>query len=191
MALKLLPAAAINFLRSRPDTASSPFPCRSDFAQDPTMSRRVGILMSGLAADPATRRVLQALVDGLHEHGWQEGRNVMLEARYAGPDPARFPELAAELVALKVDVITTANTQALDAARRNTTTLPSSWQGLLTCEAGLRGVVRTAGRQHYRRRESTGNRRRKIPRTTQGDQTGDRAHRHHLQPRQCCFGCNL
>jgi hypothetical protein len=88
----------------------------SVLAQDLTRPRRVGILMSGLAADPATRQVLQALVDGLRERGWQEGRNVMLEARYAGPDPARFPELAAELVALKVDVITTANTQALDAA---------------------------------------------------------------------------
>ena len=102
----------------------------SVLAQDPTTPRRVGILMSGLAADPATRNVLQALVDGLRERGWQEERNVMLEARYAGPDPARFPELAAELVALKVDVITTANTQALDAARRNTTTLPIVMAGV-------------------------------------------------------------
>jgi ABC-type uncharacterized transport system substrate-binding protein len=132
MALKPLPATtriSINLLRSRPGhglvaVLLSLLVMTSALAQDPTAPRRVGILMSGLAADPATRKALQALVDGLREHGWQEGRNVMLEARYAGPDPARFPELAAELVALKVDVITTANTQALDAARRNTRTLP-------------------------------------------------------------------
>ena len=41
--------------------------------------------------------VLQALVDGLREHGWEEGRNVALEVRYADLDPARLLELAAEL----------------------------------------------------------------------------------------------
>src|SRR5262245_60823977 len=138
MALKPLPAAtriSIKFLRSRPGHGLvaillSLLVMTSVLAQVPTTPRRVGILMSGLAADPATRKVLQALVDGLRERGWQEGRNIMLEARYAGPDPARFPELAAELVALKVDVITTANTQALDAARRNTTTLPIVMAGV-------------------------------------------------------------
>src|SRR5215472_9934720 len=53
MALKLLPAAAINFLRSRPGHGLVAVPLSllimtSAFAQDPTMSRRVGILMSGL-----------------------------------------------------------------------------------------------------------------------------------------------
>jgi hypothetical protein len=37
------------------------------------------------------------LVDGLREHGWEEGRNVVLEGRFSGPDPARFPDLALEL----------------------------------------------------------------------------------------------
>ena len=38
--------------------------------------RRVGVLFSGLTLDPAMRPpVLQALVDGLREHGWEEGRN--------------------------------------------------------------------------------------------------------------------
>jgi ABC-type uncharacterized transport system substrate-binding protein len=86
--------------------------------------RRVGVLFSGLSSDPSTRPVLQALVDGLREHGWDEGRNVVLEVRYAGPDPARFAELAAELDTLKVDVIMTTNTEALDAVRRRTTTIP-------------------------------------------------------------------
>jgi putative ABC transport system substrate-binding protein len=63
-------------------------------------------------------------VDGLSEHGWEEGRNVVLEVRYAGPDPARFLELAGELDALKVDVIMTANAEAIDAARRKAAKIP-------------------------------------------------------------------
>src|SRR5262245_47969233 len=82
--------------------------------------RRVGVLFPGLSSDPAKRPpVLQALVDGLREHGWEEGRNVVLEVRYADLDPARLLELAAELGALKVDVIMVSDTQSLDAARRN------------------------------------------------------------------------
>ena len=36
--------------------------------------RRVGVLFVGLSSDPSTRLVLQALVDGLREHGWEAGR---------------------------------------------------------------------------------------------------------------------
>jgi len=86
--------------------------------------RRVGVLFSGLSSDPATRPVLQALVDGLREHGWEDGRNVVLEVRYAGSDPARFPELAAELGALKVDVIMTGPSEAVGAARRKAPEIP-------------------------------------------------------------------
>ena len=46
--------------------------------------RRVGVLFSGLSSDPAATPVLQALVGGLREHGWEEGRNVELEVRYSG-----------------------------------------------------------------------------------------------------------
>jgi len=88
-------------------------------------TRRVGVLFSGLSSGPGARPVvLQALVDGLREHGWEEGRNVVLEVRYAGGDPARFAELAVDLVELKVDAIMINDTQALDAARRKTTTIP-------------------------------------------------------------------
>src|SRR5262245_46866881 len=94
------------------------------WSQRSDRQRRVGVLFSGLSSDPATRPVLQALVDGLREHGWDDGRNVFLEVRYAGPDPARFVELAAELGALKVDVIMTANSEAINAARRKAPEIP-------------------------------------------------------------------
>jgi len=86
--------------------------------------RRVGVLAAALSSDPWARPLLQVLVDGLREHGWEEGRNVVLEVRYAGLDPARFADLAAELVALKVDVIVTSNTEALVAARRKAAKIP-------------------------------------------------------------------
>src|SRR5262245_23582811 len=86
--------------------------------------RRVGVLFSGVSSDPSTSQVLQALVDGLREHGWEEGRNVVLEVRYAGSDPARFPEQAAELGALKVDVIMTGPSEAVAVARRKAPEIP-------------------------------------------------------------------
>jgi putative tryptophan/tyrosine transport system substrate-binding protein len=63
-------------------------------------------------------------VDGLRENGWEEGRNLVLEARFARSDPTRFPALAAELVALNADVIVAGNTQSIEAARRTTSTIP-------------------------------------------------------------------
>jgi putative ABC transport system substrate-binding protein len=86
--------------------------------------RRVGVLSMGLSSDPAARPGFQALVDALREHGWEEGRNVVLEVRHAGPDPARFAELAAELGALKVDVIMTGPSEAVDVARRKAPEIP-------------------------------------------------------------------
>jgi len=102
----------------------------SVLAQDPTTPRRVGILMSGLAADPATRNVLQALVDGLRERGWQEGRNVMLEARYAGPDPARFPELARSSWHSKSMLSRPLTRKRLTPRDATPQRYPSSWLGL-------------------------------------------------------------
>jgi putative tryptophan/tyrosine transport system substrate-binding protein len=71
------------------------------WSQSPDKPRRVGVLVGGSLSDPVVRRVWDALVDGLREHGWVEGRNLIIEVRETGPDPARFPDLAKELVALK------------------------------------------------------------------------------------------
>ena len=65
-----------------------------------------------------------AFLQGLRELGYVEGRNVVIEYRYAEGKPERLPALAAELVALKVDVIVTvSNTTAL-AAKQATRTVP-------------------------------------------------------------------
>jgi putative ABC transport system substrate-binding protein len=60
----------------------------------------------------------------LSELGWVEGRNVIIEYRWAANDTKRLPSLAKELVELKVDVIVASATPAIQAAKNATTTLP-------------------------------------------------------------------
>jgi putative ABC transport system substrate-binding protein len=64
------------------------------------------------------------LVHALRSLGWIEGKNVLYEDRYAQNRLDRLPDLAAELVSLKVDVITAAGTLAPLAAKRATSTIP-------------------------------------------------------------------
>jgi len=65
-----------------------------------------------------------AFRNGLSELGYVEGQNIHVEYRYAGGSAERLAEFAAELVSLKVDVIVAGSTQAIDAARRATKTIP-------------------------------------------------------------------
>ena len=67
---------------------------------------------------------LDTFRQALRELGYMEGQNVTLEYRYAEGRNERFPELAAELVSIKVDVIITWGTAAALAAKRATTTIP-------------------------------------------------------------------
>src|SRR5262245_60782806 len=92
-------------------------------AQEATKPRRVGVLFAGSLSDPQIKRYWDTLVDGLHQRGWKEGHNLVLEIR-PGSDPTRYDEQAAELVALKVDVIVGGTSQAVEAARRKTATIP-------------------------------------------------------------------
>jgi ABC-type uncharacterized transport system substrate-binding protein len=84
---------------------------------------RIGYLSPNLATGPHLR---EAFRQGLRDLGYVEGRNVVIEYRDAEGKPERIPALAAELVALKVDVIVTegANTAVPLAAKQATRTLP-------------------------------------------------------------------
>jgi putative ABC transport system substrate-binding protein len=65
-----------------------------------------------------------ALFEGLRELGYEEGRNLIVERRYARGQAERFKEFAAEMVRLNVDVIVVVTTPAALAVKKATTTIP-------------------------------------------------------------------
>ena len=65
-----------------------------------------------------------AFVQRMQEHGWIEDRTMVIEYRWAEGRAERFPEFAAEFVRLKVDVIVTAGTDAVIAAKKTTSVIP-------------------------------------------------------------------
>ena len=83
---------------------------------------RIGMLETTSMALNAAN--LDAFRQGLRELGYVEGRNFMIEYRSADGRRERFPELATELVRLKVDVILTRGTPAVMAAKNATGTIP-------------------------------------------------------------------
>jgi len=91
-------------------------------AQQAAKVARIGYLAAGLAAPPQPLR--EAFLQGLRDLGYVEGRNVVIEYRYAEGKSQRLPALAAELVALKVDVILAVTTLEAQAAKHATSTLP-------------------------------------------------------------------
>ncbi|MDO8479322.1 MAG: ABC transporter substrate-binding protein [Candidatus Rokubacteria bacterium] len=92
-------------------------------AQQAAKVPRIGWLGDNPAAAPHLR---EAFLQGLRDHGYVEARNLVIEYRYAEGKLERFPALAAELVALKVDVIIAAGggTLAALAAKQATKTIP-------------------------------------------------------------------
>jgi putative tryptophan/tyrosine transport system substrate-binding protein len=87
-------------------------------AQQPGKTPRIGILNNG----PAT--VSSAFLEGFRALGYTEGQNLIMEVRFANWKLDRLPDLAAELVALKVDVIVAGGTRAARAAKRATSAIP-------------------------------------------------------------------
>lgn len=85
---------------------------------------RIGLLLFGTAPSGAGPDPNAGFYRGLRELGYIEGRNLMLEARYAAGRPDRLAALAAELVQLKVDVILAGGPAALAVGRRATSTIP-------------------------------------------------------------------
>jgi len=83
---------------------------------------RIGLLEPTSASSSANLR--EALIAGLRELGYVEGKNIIIEERWAEGNYERLPALAAELVRLKVDVIVAAGTPAPQAAQQATTTIP-------------------------------------------------------------------
>ena len=75
---------------------------------------RIGFLFTGSLESPEGRMSIDAVRQGLHQHGYTEGQNIVVEYRAADGRFERLPALASELVQLKVDVIlATATPQAV------------------------------------------------------------------------------
>lgn len=93
-------------------------------AQAQARSARVGFLL-GAAPHPATTRdVIEPFVQGLREAGFVEGRNLLIDYRWAEGKPERIPGLVAELLAARPDLIVTAGNPPALAAKAATSTVP-------------------------------------------------------------------
>jgi len=91
-------------------------------AQQAKKSARIGFL-SGTSPSTATGR-LNAFRQGLGELGYVEGKNIIIEYRWSEGKRERLPDLAAELVRLKVDIIVTGGPQTTRPAKQATSTIP-------------------------------------------------------------------
>jgi putative ABC transport system substrate-binding protein len=112
--------------------------CPAVEAQQPTKVPRIGYLSPGDAASDSTRS--EAIRLALRERGYIEGQNIAIEFRYAERKRDRYPELAAELVRLKVDILlVTGGYPVMRAAVNATTTIPivMMGSGIDPVEAGL------------------------------------------------------
>src|SRR5580765_3038853 len=112
--------------------------CVSAEAQQPKKVARIGYLSPFDAANESARS--EGIRLALRERGYIEGQNIATEYRYAEGKRDRLPELATELVRLKVDIIVVAGGAGVVLAAKNATkTIPivMTGQGIDPVEAGL------------------------------------------------------
>jgi putative tryptophan/tyrosine transport system substrate-binding protein len=98
---------------------------------------RIGFLAVGSREGRAP--LIEAFLQGLREHGYVEGQNIVIEYRFSEGRDDRLPQLAAELVDLEVDLIVASGTPASFAAKQATSTIPIVMGGLAAnpVETGL------------------------------------------------------
>jgi ABC-type uncharacterized transport system substrate-binding protein len=99
-------------------------------AQQPAKVPRIGYLRVGPATAPTNQRSREAFLEGLRELGYVQGKNIVIEWRFAEGRYDRLPDLAAELVRLQVDVLVAGSTPEAVAAKNATKTLPIVFAGV-------------------------------------------------------------
>jgi putative ABC transport system substrate-binding protein len=102
--------------------AAATWPLAARAQQPAAKVPRIGFLGNSTADLEAN--LVGPFRDGLRALGYEEGRNIVIEYRWAEGEYERFPALIAELVASNVDVIVTAGTPASLAVKKATTTIP-------------------------------------------------------------------
>jgi len=90
-------------------------------AQQPKKVPRIGALVP---ASAPVAPLVEALRQGLREHGYVEEQNITIEPRYAEGKTDRLADFAAELVRLNVDVIVVGSTPGIIAVKNTTGTIP-------------------------------------------------------------------
>ena len=160
-------------------------------AQQGERVRRIGVLMHLPESDPEAQARVRALLQGLQQLGWSEGRNVRIDYRFGAADIDRSRKYAAELIALAPDVIQASGTGPMAALQQTTRTVP----------IGIRGRSRPSWHRSRRqpcppwrqcdRRVASNNRYRgQTPRTPSRDRSGSSSAGYHGQRQQyqCCVG---
>lgn len=97
-------------------------------AQQTKKMPHIGYLAAVSATADAPR--LEAFRQGLRNLGYVEGQNILIDYRHESQDLQRLPALAADLVRMKVDVLVTVTTNAAQAAKRTTSTVPIVFMGV-------------------------------------------------------------
>ena len=110
---------------------------------------RVGILFggSGSLSNPTYASYRDAFLQGLRQRGW-EGKKLIIEERATEGRAERFAEHAAELVASQVDVAVGTDSQAIQALKEKTSTIPIMMVGAAESgnDEGLHRLARSPGR---------------------------------------------
>jgi ABC-type uncharacterized transport system substrate-binding protein len=101
--------------------AAWPFAAR---AQQGERMRRIGVLQSVAANDPAAQARYAAFLEGLQQLGWTDGRNVRIDIRWGAGNAADTRKYAAELVALAPDVILASGSASAEPLLQVTRTVP-------------------------------------------------------------------
>jgi len=110
-------------------------------AQQATKAPRIGFVEAGSRS--ANQHFLDAFRQGLRDLRYVEGQTIFIEDRWADGQSDRFPELIAELIRLKVDVVVVASTSGVGAAKKITSTVPVVFWGVAD-PVGI-GVVASLG----------------------------------------------
>jgi len=97
-------------------------------AQQPKKMPHVGYLAAVSAAADAPR--LEAFRQGLRNLGYVEGQNILIDYRHESEDLQRLPSLAAELIRMDVDLLVAVTTNAAQAAKKTTSTVPIVFMGV-------------------------------------------------------------
>jgi putative ABC transport system substrate-binding protein len=97
-------------------------PCSGSEAQQPKTIPRIGLLIPGSVAPYSPR--IDAFRQGLQAVGYVEGNTIFIEYRYADGKLDQLPKLLAELISLRSDLIVTAGSEAISAAKKATKEIP-------------------------------------------------------------------